>query len=379
MNSNLFKKSPSGRLVKTADVAWAFVPRPLPPSLDWDNETTSLLAQASLGLGQLVGLGETLPNAQLLIYPFIRREAVLSSRIEGTRSSLSDLFLFEAARLEKQSDVKEVRNYVRALEYGIERIASLRIDLNLIKELHGKLMKDIWNGKHRPGAFRREQNWIGPPGCDKMSATYIPPPVNEMNKTLHHFEKFLSMKTDIPALITASLIHYQFEAIHPFLDGNGRVGRLLIILYLHQAGVLPKPLLYISAFFENHRYEYYTHLLQVSQKGAWLSWIKFFLRGIVTQSEDGITRSRSLLQLQNEYRKLGQIEQLSPSAIQIIDLIFQRPVINITSAASVLKISFPAVSKAMNQLIAVNIIEETTGQKRNKIYVARGILKILEA
>jgi Fic family protein len=378
MNIELFKTSNAGRLVKTVNGFWAFVPNPLPPDLTWDNEFANLLSKASHSLGNLVGLGETLPNPHLLIYPFIRREAVLSSRIEGTQSSLSDLLLYEAAHVEKQRDVKEVQNYVLALEHGIKCLKNKSLNLQLVKELHKILMDGVWCSKQEPGEFRREQNWIGPPGCDKISATYVPPPPDEMTKALDDFEKFLETQQAIPHLVKISLIHYQFESIHPFLDGNGRVGRLLIILYLHQMNLLPKPLLYLSAFFEKYRREYYEHLLKISQRAMWQSWIKYFLRGIITQSEDAMERSRRLVNLQAEYRKKIHENQLSPSTGLVIDLIFMRPVININSAASALKITFPAISKAMKQLEDIGLLEETTGQKRNKIYVAKEILKILE-
>jgi Fic family protein len=378
MDIELFKKSNAGKLVKTADGYWAFVPYPLPPEMVWGDELANLLSQASHSLGNLVGLGETLPNPHLLIYPFIRREAVLSSRIEGTQSSLSDLLLFEAANVEKQEDVKEVENYVLALEHGIGRLKKKSINLQLIKELHKILMEGVWQSKHGPGEFRREQNWIGPPGCDKLSATYIPPPVYEMHKSLDAFEKFLQDKQAIPHLVKVALVHYQFEAIHPFLDGNGRVGRLLIILYLHQQNLLPKPLLYISAFFEKYRREYYEQLLNVSQNASWLSWIKYFLRAIITQSEDAMKRARKLVNLQAAYRKEIHEKQLSPSTGRVVDLIFQRPVININSAANALKLTFPAVSKAMKQLEDIGFLGETTGQKRNMVFIAQEILKILE-
>ncbi|KPK68033.1 cell filamentation protein Fic [candidate division WOR_3 bacterium SM23_60] len=378
MDIESFRNSKAGQLVKTAGGCWAFVPNPLPPDLPWDDEVASLLSHASHSLGGLVGLGETLPNPHLLIYPFVRREAVLSSRIEGTQSSLSDLFLFEAAHIEKQRDVKEVKNYVLALDHGMKRLEKTELNLKLIQEIHEILMHGVWQGSAHPGEFRRVQNWIGPAGCSLLNATYVPPPVKEMTRALHDFENFLRSKEDMPTLVKISLLHYQFEAIHPFIDGNGRLGRLLIILYLHQVKLLPKPLLYISAFFEKYRREYYEHLLQVSQKALWQAWVKYFFRAIITQSEDALERARELVNLQTTYRKTVHEKQLSPSAGRVVDLIFQRPVININSAADVLKLTFPAVSKAMKQLEDIGLLRETTGQKRNMVYVAQEILDILE-
>jgi len=261
MDMALFQNSPSGRLVRAVDGYWAFVPNPLPPELTWDSPLASLASRADLALGTLSGLGETLPNPHLLIYPFIRKEAVLSSRIEGTQSSLSELLLFEATRAEKQRDVREVQNYVRAMEYGLKRLGDLPLSLRLIRELHAILMEGVRGERATPGEFRQSQNWIGPPGCTLNDATFVPPPVTEMREALDHLEEFLHADTELPPLVELALIHYQFETIHPFLDGNGRIGRLLIALFLCQRGILTKPLLYLSAFFEHHRQEYYQYLL----------------------------------------------------------------------------------------------------------------------
>lgn len=378
MDAKLFKNSSAGRVIRTKDGYRAFVPNALPPRLEWDAGLSWLISDASLSLGTLTGLSEILPNPHLLIYPFIRREAVLSSRIEGTVSSLSDLLLFEATEIEKHKDVIEVHNYVNALEYGIRRLKEIPLNLKLISELHGILMKDVRGGRANPGKFRDKQNWIGLPGQGVNEAIYVPPPRLEMKKALDELEKFLVSQKSTPPLIHAALTHYQFEAIHPFLDGNGRVGRLLIILYLNQQNLLPKPLLYLSAFFEQHRSEYYNHLLEVSQRGAWRSWIEFFLRGVITQSHDVVEKSRLLVNLQQDYRRETLAKHLSPTAGRVLDLIFMRPVINIDSAAKALNLTFPAVSKAMKQLEGIRILEETTGRKRNRVYIAQHILKVLE-
>ena len=378
MDARLFKNSTSGKVIRTKDGYWAFLPNPLPPKLVWDAGLSRLISEASLSLGTLKGLGETLPNPHLLIYPFIRREAVLSSRIEGTISSLSDLLLFEATQIEKQKDVREVHNYVKALEYGIRRLKDTPLNLKLVSELHGILMKDVRGGRANPGKFRDKQNWIGLPGQGVNQAIYVPPPPSQMKKALGQLKRSLLSQESLPSLIHAALLHYQFEAIHPFLDGNGRVGRLLIILYLHQHDLLPKPLLYLSAFFERHRSHYYGQLLDVSRRGAWRSWIEFFLRGVITQSRDAVQKSRLLVNLQQDHRREILAKHLSPTAARVLDLIFMRPVINIDSAAKALNLTFPAVSKAVNQLEGVRILKETTGKKRNKIYVAQRILKVLE-
>lgn len=378
MDTALFKNSPSGKLVRATGKYWAFVPTPLPPSLEWDAVLVSQISRADLALGTLSGIGETLPNPHLLIYPFIRREAVLSSRIEGTQSSLSDLLLFEATKVEKQRDVREVQNYVRAIEYGLKRLDALPLSLRLIRELHGILMERV-RGEHATrGEFRQSQNWIGPPGCSLNEASFVPPPVPEMQDALDQLEKFLHADTDLPPLVQLALIHYQFETIHPFLDGNGRIGRLLITLFLCERGILTKPLLYLSAFFERHRREYYERLLQVSQKGAWGQWIQFFLQAVVNQSSDAVQRSRRLLDLHQDYHRTSLEKHLPPTAGQLIELILMRPVLNLRIAQELLGVTFPTAQKAIRVLEDEGILVEITGGKRNKTYAAEEILRILE-
>jgi len=378
MDIALFQNSPSGRLIRAVDGYWAFVPNPLPPQLDWDNPLVSLVSRADLALGTLSGLGEALPNPHLLIYPFIRREAVLSSRIEGTQSSLSDLLLYEATRVEKQRDVREVQNYVLAVEYGLKRLSELPLSLRLIRELHGILMKGVRGERATPGKFRESQNWIGVPGASLNDAVFVPPPVAEMQENLGQLEKFVNADIDLPPLLELALIHYQFEAIHPFLDGNGRIGRLLITLFLCQRGILTKPLLYLSAFFERYRQEYYQYLLEVSQRGAWRQWIDFFLRAVVEQSGDAVQRARRLLDLHLNYYQISLAKHLPPTAGQLVELIFMRPVLNARVAQEHLKVTFPAAQRAINALEEEGILAEITGGKRNKAYAAKEILKILE-
>ncbi len=378
MEIDLFGNSPAGRLVRIPDGGWAFVPHPLPPQVEWDGELVSLLSRADLALGTLSGLGDSLTNPHLLIYPFIRREAVLSSRIEGTQSSLSDLLLFEATSVERQRDVREVQNYVRAVEHGLKRLGESPLSLRLVRESHAVLMKGV-RGQHTAiGEFRRSQNWIGPPGCNIHEATYVPPPVSEMQEALDGLERFLQSETDLPALVQLALIHYQFEAIHPFLDGNGRIGRLLITLFLCQRQILNTPLLYLSAFFERHRREYYTCLLEVSQKGAWRQWIEFFLRAVVDQSNDAVRRSRWLLDLHREYRKARLEKHMTPTVGQLIELIFMRPVLSARAVQTALGVTFPAAQKAISSLEEEGILVEVTGGKRNKAYAAQAVLKVLE-
>jgi Fic family protein len=378
MNIAQFQESPSGKLVRAVNGYWAFVPNPLPPKLDWSDALVSLTSRAGLALGTLSGLSETLLNPHLLIYPFIRKEAVLSSRIEGTQSSLSDLLLFEATKAEKQRDVREVQNYVRAMEHGLKRLEELPLSLRLICELHTILMEGVRGERATPGEFRQSQNWIGPPGCTLNDATFVPPPVAEMKEALDQLEKFLHADTQLPPLVELALIHYQFETIHPFLDGNGRIGRLLITLFLCQCGILNKPLLYLSAFFERHRQEYYQYLINVSQRGAWRQWIEFFLRAVVEQSDDAVKRARRLLDLHQNYRQMSLGKRLPPTAMELVELIFVRPVLNTKVVQEYLKVTFPAAQKAIKALTEEDILAEITGGKRNKAYAAKEILGILE-
>jgi len=378
MDIILFQNSPSGRLVRTTGGYWAFVPNLLPPKLGWDDALVSLISRADIAVGTLSGLGENLPNPHLLIYPFIRREAVLSSRIEGTQSSLSDLLLFEATKVERQRDVREVQNYVKAMEYGLKRLEELPLSLRFIRELHGVLMEGVRGEHATPGEFRQSQNWIGPPGCTLNEATFVPPPVPEMLECLDQLEKFLHARSDLPFLVQLALIHYQFETIHPFLDGNGRIGRLLTTLFLCQKGMLTRPLLYLSAFFEHHRREYYELLGKVSQTGSWREWIEFFLRAVAEQSGDAVSRARRLLDLHHAYAQLSREKKLPPTAGQLIELIFMRPLLSAKAVAEFLKISFPGAQKALNTLEDAGILTETTGRKRNKVYAAKEVLAILE-
>lgn len=376
-----FTVNSPGQLVKTAQGYLAFVPEPLPPALELSWELVSRLSAAERSISQLAGVGRILPNPHLLIRSFVRREAVLSSRIEGTRASLSDLFFFEAegGRNHAQSDVQEVANYVKAMDYGLARLTEFPISLRLIREIHERLMADV-RGEHlTPGEFRRSQNWIGPPGCTLMDATFVPPPLDEMLLALDEFEKYLHADSELPLLIRLALIHYQFEAIHPFLDGNGRIGRLLLTLLLCHHNALPQPLLYLSAFFERNREEYYRLLLGVSQRGLWNDWIRYFLFGIEQQSLDAVKRAERLLDLHQRYRNKMQSARSSALLLQLIDELFAHPVTTVTVAAEALKVTPRAARQNIEKLIAAGILEEASGRQRYQIFIATEIVKVLEA
>ena len=358
------------------------MPNPLPPAINYDEELVYLLSEGNRFLGELSGTGRLLPNPYFLIGPYIRREAVSSSRIEGTQASLDDLFFFEAAEMEepKVPDVREVRNYVRAMEYGIERLKELPVCVRLVREIHEVLMEGV-RGKHAtPGELRKSQNWIGPPGCSGNEATFIPPPVEEMKETLSEWEKYLHSNPNEPPLIQCALMHYQFEAIHPFRDGNGRIGRLLITFFLCEKRCLTQPLLYLSAFFDRFREEYYSRLLAVSQKGDWQEWIKYFLRGVVAQAKDAISDAKKILDLHAQYQGMVDMSKKIPeSAHRLIDEIFLNPVISISGLSKKWSLPFNSVKTGVLRLIDMGILRELTQRKRNRLFIAPKLMELLTA
>jgi Fic family protein len=362
---------------------WAYVPAPLPPKLDYGPRLVAALSEADRALGELAGLGRTLPNPYLLARPFLRREAVLSSRIEGTRASLVDLFAFEAepplfGEPERQDDVQEVRNYVRATEHGIGRLEELPISQRLLREMHAVLMEGVRGAQRDPGEFRRVQNWIGPPGAGSEEATYVPPLPAEIPTALSELEHYIHGDTGLPPLLDIALVHYQFEAIHPFLDGNGRIGRLLITLMLIERDLLPEPLLYLSAYFERHRGAYYDHLLAVSQKGEWEEWLLFFLRGVSVEARDASRRAGKLFDLRETYRERFQREGARGNLLKAVNHLFANPVTSIRELAQVLGVSFEAARRLVGSLEERGVLEEITGRRRNRVYAAREILQALQ-
>lgn len=376
-----FSEHAPGRFVQSPEGYWTFVPHPLPPKLEFDLQTIRLLSEANRGLGELAGVGQTLPNPHLLIGPFLRREAIFSSRIEGTTATAEELLLFEALPTEepRTPDAREVANYVKALEYGLQRLKNLPVSLRLIRELHGVLLSGVRGQDRRPGEFRRSQNIIGQRGQRIEHARYVPPPVPEMQQGLDEFERFLHTPSDLPFLVQLALIHYQFEAIHPFMDGNGRIGRLLITLLLCERGLLKEPLLYLSAYFERNRDAYVDHLLHVSQAGTWSEWIQFFLQGVAEQSEDAIRRSQSLLSLWQNYRGRFQTARSSALLLKLVDALFAYPATWISRARKQLGVTHRSAQLNVEKLVAAGILAEKTGRQRNRVYLAPEILAIIEA
>jgi Fic family protein len=374
-----------GRLVRIEAGAVGFVPKPLPPKLELTWELTGKLSAADRALSELAGVARGLPNPHLLMGPFVRREAVLSSRIEGTQASLSDLFFYEAAPKmnppaghRPPADVREVANYTIAREYGLARLDRNGLNLSLIRQLHTKLMQGVRGEQMAPGKFRRTQNWIGRPGCDLADATYVPPPPDEMGRALEAFETYLRSPGELPPLIRVALVHYQFEAIHPFLDGNGRIGRLLISLLLCRDGLLPNPVLNLSAHFERQREAYYERLLAVSQAGQWSEWVEFFLDGVARQSRDAAWRTHELFALWRDYRERVQATQSPAKLLRLVDSLFDLPVVTIPGAARQMGVTHRTATRSLRKLVRAGIVKEVTGRLRNKIFAAPQIIEIIE-
>jgi Fic family protein len=378
-----FSSEAPGRLVSVGEGRWAFVPAPLPPKLSYGPPLVAALSEADRAIGELAGLSRTLPNPYLLARPFLRREAVLSSRIEGTRASLVDLYSFEVepplfGETERRDDVQEVRNYVRALEHGMARLEELPISQRLLREMHAVLMEGVRGQQRDPGEFRRILNWIGPPGAPLERARYVPPPPAEIPTALSSLERYIHGDTGLPPLLDIALVHYQFEAIHPFLDGNGRIGRLLITLMLIERDLLSEPLLYLSAFFERHRGAYYNHLLAVSQNGEWEAWLLFFLRGVSVEARDASLRAGNLFELRETYRERFQREGVRPSLLAAVNHLFANPVTSIHELAEVLGVTFEAARRLVGALEERGVLDEITGRRRNRVYAAREIVEVLQ-
>jgi Fic family protein len=372
------ERTPHGRRVRCSGGTWAYVPSPLPPRIAWDTRLAAALSRADLAVGRLAGEGRRMPNPHLLIHPFVRREAVLSSRIEGTQATLGELLAAEAGAAVERSpaDLREVANYVDALEHGVDRLRTLPLSLRLVRELHAKLMRGVRGNAATPGQFRRVQNWIGPAGCTLAEARYVPPPPERLMDCLGPWEEFLHDDA-FPPLVHAALVHSQFEAIHPFLDGNGRVGRLLVTLLLVARGVLPTPLLYLSAWFEATRPEYYARLSAVTDAGSWEEWLHYFLHGASSQAEDALGRIRRIDDLLASWR-----EQLatSPSRTpeRAIDLLAENPFCSVGGVAERLGIAFTSAQRAIDRLESAGIVSLVGKAKRNRIYRADALLTILE-
>lgn len=372
-----------GRFVETpvaGEIVRAFVPPPLPPNPPID--VLALLDRLSLAeraLGRLDGITMLLPRQELFLYMYVRKEAVLSSQIEGTQSTLSDLLRFETEAQAGQpiDDIREVSNYVDAMMHGLERLEELPLSLRLIREMHERLLQSGRGGTKSPGEFRRSQNWIG--GTRPGNALFVPPPPTELDASLGDLERFMhETESRLPALIKAGLLHVQFETIHPFLDGNGRIGRLLVTLYLCVHGVLKKPLLYLSLYLKTHRSDYYRLLQEVREHGAWEAWLDFFLTGVAdtaNQAFDTATRIVELFKADRE--RITAESERTGSALRIHDLFQQNPYLTSNLLVERTGLSAPTVNAALADLERLGIVEEVTGRRRGRVFGYRRYLAIL--
>jgi len=356
----------------------AFAPAPLPPKLDWTPRLIRVLSDADRLIGKLAGEGGRLPNPHILMRPFLQREAVLSSKIEGTQATLGELLAAEAGVAVNRSpdDLREVGNYVVALEHGIVRLKELPLCVRIIRELHEKLMTGVRGQQASPGRFRKIQNWIGKPGSTLATASFIPPPPDDVETCLAAWEKFLH-ESDLPPLVTIALAHYQFEAIHPFLDGNGRVGRLLITLFLIERQILPTPLLYLSAFFEAARRDYYDGLRGVSERGEWNEWLEYFLQGVARMSEDALSRAARINNKLIEWQKTVAGDSTN-APLRVVELLTANPFITAKGAAEKLGVAFTTAQRAIERLERLGIVKQSGDAKRDRVYCAKALLNILE-
>jgi len=371
-----------GKFVTQSAGYKAFIPNPLPPqpSLRYDEEFQALLSQADRALAKLDGITTVLPNPDLFIGMYVKKEAILSSQIEGTQASLEGVLEFEA-NLTPKGDVQgvlEVINYIKALNYGIQRLKEFPMSLRLIREVH-KLLIEGTRGTHRtPGEFRRSQNWIGPPGATLNDAAFIPPPPALVAQSMGELEKFLYVKDTIPPLVKIALIHAQFETIHPFLDGNGRIGRLLITFYLVWKEILSKPLLYLSYYLKKCRSDYYDLLEKIRTEGAWEEWIKFFLKGVYVTSAEAAATAREIIGLkENLHEGLYASSIASIYGVKLVDLLFVKPVISVGDVIEGLKVSKETASELVRKFEAAAILTEVTGKKRYRKYAFRQYVAIV--
>lgn len=361
----------------------AFIPKPLPPDppLSMNGELLDLLSKADRSIGRLDGITDVLPNPDLFIAMYVRKEAVISSQIEGTQSSLIDVLEYEITGEKHKfpSDIGEVINYINAMNYGLERVKSLPLSLRLIRKIHSRLLAGVRGQERRPGEFRSSQNWIGAPGCTLKTADFVPPPPQEMIAAMGELEKFLYDESPRPTLITCGLAHCQFETIHPFLDGNGRIGRLLITFLLCHRGVLSRPLLYLSHYFKQYRREYYNCLMSVREKGDWEGWIKFFLKGIWEVSKEAVETSRYIISLESEHTHLIQEQVRSGQGVNLLGLLFRYPIISIPEVKDRLQIAFGTANRLVNEFVRLGILKEITARERNRLFAYTKYLDLLRS
>jgi Fic family protein len=378
------RRDRAGRYVRQTGGYRAFLPALLPPEppIVLDAALLGLLSEADRALGRLDGSIATLPNPDLFVSMYVRREAVLSSQIEGTQSTLQDLLAAEADVLtaSQPRDVGEVVNYVRAMNHGLRRLDELPVSVRLIREIHRLLLTGVRGSERTPGELRTSQNWIGPAGSSLMDATYVPPPAHEVPDALAALERFIHHEDEAPILIKIGLAHAQFEMIHPFLDGNGRVGRLLISLLLCERGVLTKPVLYLSHYLMRHRAEYYERLQAIRDSGDWEGWLLFFIRGVAEVGREASETARRILLLREEHRRTitDHFGRTSSNGLRVLERLYERPIIAVEDVRAQTGTAFPAANALVQRLIDVGILTEMTGQRRNRRFRYNAYIRLFD-
>lgn len=375
-NSNNAMKKPgrAGRYIQQVEGHAAFVPLPLPPNppVVMDDEMLTLASQADRALGRLDGSIQTLPDPDLFVFMYVRKEAVLSSQIEGTQSSLNDVLEAEAKvfSANRPRDVNEVLNYIRAMNYGLGRLKELPVSVRLVREIHERLLKGVRGAERQPGELRQHQNWIGAEGTTISEATFVPPPHDKVPQALSELEKFLHNDDPMPALIKIGLAHAQFETIHPFADGNGRVGRLLIAFLLCERKILEKPVLYISYYFKRHRERYYTLLQAIRDDGDWETWLKFFLTAVAEVAAEATETARRIVGLRERHRRTiaESFGYTAANGFTVLERLYSRPIISVNEVAKLTAVSFTAANTLTQRFVEHGILKEVTGRTRNRQY-----------
>ncbi len=378
----------AGRYITQPAGYRAFIPAPLPPDPPVhmsEGDIQVLLSRADRSLGRLDGSIQTLPNPDMFVYMYMRKEAVLSSQIEGTQSSLNDLIKAEASvgKPDPHGDVSEVINYVSAMNYGLERLEKIPLSICLIREIHARLLEGSRGSNLMPGDLRTRQNWIGPSGCKLNEAIFVPPPPETVPEHLSGLEKFLHTDTDMPLLIKTGLVHSQFETIHPFLDGNGRVGRLLITFLLCQREVLLKPVLYLSLFFKQNQQQYYQELQSVREQGTWERWLEFFLRGVVDVSEQATETARLINNLREQHRNLiaQKFGYAAGKGHLVLEHLYRNPIVSVGAVRDLVgktSYSYMAANQLVKRMVDCGILLETTGQTRNRRFIYQQYIDLFE-
>ena len=374
MRAGVYQNQPSGYR--------AFIPAPLPPDppVVMDDELQMLLSKADRALGRLDGSIQTLPDPNLFVLMYVRKEAVLSSQIEGTQSSLNDLLRAEAKIYDpnRPADVHEVSNYVGALNYGLEQLNEMPVSIRLIREIHKRLLQDVRGAHWQPGELRQSQNWIGPAGATLAEAIFIPPPSHEVPDALGDLERFIHSTDSMPSLIRIGLTHAQFETIHPFLDGNGRIGRLLVTFLLCQQGTLQSPVLYLSHYLKANRAAYYEHLQNIRDEGSWESWLKFFLHGVATVSTEATETARAIVNLREAHRKkmIDEMGRVVGNALKLHEILFKFPMVSVNAASQLLGVNFTSANRLINRLVEIEILVEATGNYRNRVFEYQSYIEI---